>query len=498
MQIIYASNFAPPRKLVLPAIALGLLCFIPCSRSRAQLPEPNSPAPQAETGRQPYNILRFNESWSFLHDPAKRTDFLDPIKYMPLDPAHLDRYLSVGGEFRGTYEDVLNDNFSNVPYPVNSFGLQRYQLFLDGHIRPQFRFFIQLESGEEQGRPGGPRPIDKKRLDFLNAFIDYRPTKSSRSPLLRIGRQELNFGSGRLVSVREGPNVRQSFYGALVEQKVASWTLNSFAVRPAKDNLGFFDDVPQHTTEFWGVFATRPWTDISQRSLDLYYFGIARKNAVFNRGTADELRHTIGGRIVSPAPKDEDAHPFVPHFDVEGVYQFGSFGRNDIRAWTLSSEFGYILARLPGTPHAGVRSDISSGDEKPTGALGTFNPLFPIGNYFGVISDTGPGPVNFRDVHPDVRLSLPHAVSIDADWLFYWRQSLKDGVYSVPGSLLVPAGASTARFVGHRPGAEVRWQVDAHAYIQADYGIFYAGQFLRAAGRPHNLNYASLWVGYKF
>jgi hypothetical protein len=39
---------------------------------------------------------------------------------------------------------------------------------------------------------------------------------------------------------------------------------------------------------------------------------------------------------------------------------------------------------------------------------------------------------------------------------------LKDGVYNIPGDLIVPAGSSQARFVGHRPGIEAYWQVDRH------------------------------------
>jgi hypothetical protein len=42
----------------------------------------------------------------------------------------------------------------------------------------------------------------------------------------------------------------------------------------------------------------------------------------------------------------------------------------------------------------------------------------------------------------------------------------------VPGFLVIPAGASNARFVGHRPGSEVRWQVNPHLWLQADYGVF--------------------------
>jgi hypothetical protein len=130
--------------------------------------------------------------------------------------------------------------------------------------------------------------------------------------------------------------------------------------------------------------------------------------------------------------------------------------------------------------------------------LATFNPLFPKGNYFGVLATTGPGPINFIDVHPHVEATFPHNVTASVDWIFQWRENVLDGVYSVPGFLIRPAGNSQARFVGHRPGAELRWQVDRHLWFQADYGIFYAGRFLKETQPARNLNYWALWAGYKF
>jgi hypothetical protein len=29
--------------------------------------------------------------------------------------------------------------------------------------------------------------------------------------------------------------------------------------------------------------------------------------------------------------------------------------------------------------------------------------------------------------------SLPHSVTVSVDWVFQWRESFRDGVYSVPG-----------------------------------------------------------------
>jgi hypothetical protein len=436
-----------------------------------------------------YSLLRENEDWSFLQDRALRTDFWDPIKYIPLGPDGW--YLTIGGEVREVLEQVGNDDWGAQPYS-NRFFLQRYMAHTDWHLGKHFRVFAQLKSGLESYRQGGPRPIDEKKLDFEAAFFEIGATQKKNWIVLRVGRQELNYGSGRLVSVREGPNVRQSFDGAKIRSKAGAWNVDGFAVRPDLDKPGFFDNVPNHQTAFWGIYATRPWR--RKVSFDTYYLGEYREGATYNRGTATELRHTVGGRLWRPIAVKERG----VDFDHEGVIQFGSFGADNIWAWTFASDIGYSLTDLPLRPRFSLKSDVSSGDNPGAHTLGTFYPLFPLGNYFGVLADTGPGPVNFIDVHPRIATQFPHGVSVSMDLVVQWRESLNDGVYAVPGFLLVPADGSRARFVGYRPGIEVRWQIDRHAYLQADYGVFYAGQFLKEASPGRNINYAELWAGYKF
>ena len=84
------------------------------------------------------------------------------------------------------------------------------------------------------------------------------------------------------------------------------------------------------------------------------------------------------------------------------------------------------------------------------------------------------------------------------DWIFQWRESLQGGVYAVPGFLIRAADGSQARFVGNRPGTQIRWQANRHLWFQGDYGIFYAGRFLKETQPGRNLNYWALWAGYKF
>ena len=446
----------------------------------------DSPSPDRS-----YHLLREDEDWSFLADPKLRQDFWDPIKYIRLRHGRNDWFLTISGEAREVWEQTGNNNWGQQPY-WNNFFLERYMLGFDAHFGKHVRTFVQFKSGLESFRIGGPRPIDEKKLDFQNAFLDLATAGDHNWLTLRVGIQELEYGAGRLIDVREGPNVRLSFIGFRLLNKVGSWRIDALAVRPRLDNFGFFDDYPNHQVEFWGVYG---WRMLSRGvSIDAYYLGLNRAQASYERGTAPEQRQSLGIRFSRPIAEKERGWDF----DYEGVWQFGSFGSAGLQAWTVASDTGYTVPTWRLKPRFSLKADISSGDNPRSNTLGTFYPLFPIGNYFGVIADTGPGPLNFRDLHPRVVTEWGHGVIVSADWIFYWRQSLQDGVYSVPGMLIRSSGNSNARFVGDRPGVEMRWQATRHLWFQADYGIFFAGQFLKQTEPGRNLNYWALWAGYKF
>lgn len=466
---------------------LAVLLLIAPPPARSQFGSSAGP----EVPDRSFKLLREDEDWSFLADPAKRQDFWDPLKYIRLREGHDDWFMTIGGEAREVWEQIGNDNWGQQPF-WNGYLNQRYMPYFDVHYGRHVRTFVELKSGINSFRYGGPRPIDEKKLDFQAAFLQVGTAPGQNFIELRVGRHELEYGSGRLIDVREGPNVRLSFGGFVVKSKIRRWLVDGFALRPDVDNFGFFDNTPNHGVGFWGVYAIRALPH--NTSLDLYYLGLDRKEATFERGTAQEVRHTLGGRISRPIATERPGWDF----DDEALWQFGSFGSDNIQAWTVATETGYRFTTVRLKPRVSAKADISSGDHPNSPTLGTFNPLFPKGNYFGVLATTGPGPINFIDVHPRVEVTFPYGVTGSFDWIVQWRESLDDGVYAVPGFLIRAADGSRARFVGNRPGTEIRWQKTRHLWFQADYGIFYAGSFLKQTQPGRNLNYWALWAGYKF
>ena len=106
---------------------------------------------------------------------------------------------------------------------------------------------------------------------------------------LRAGRQELAFGSSRLVSVREGPNVRQSFDGLRVMLTTAPWRIDAFVTLPVETNRRIFDDASDDTRVFWGLYVVHPLALLPKGNIDLYYLGLDSKQAEFDQGAAHEF-----------------------------------------------------------------------------------------------------------------------------------------------------------------------------------------------------------------
>ena len=173
--------------------------------------------------RPAFQTLRYNEDWSFLREPAQRTDVFDAVKYLCFDTKS-DWNLSFGGEARLKYELYSEPVLNQKPADDDGFLLQRYLLHADLHATPYFRVFGQLQSSLEDYRHGGPRPPDRDDLDLHQAFFDITaPLHESDTLTLRAGRQEMAYGSQRLISVRESPNNRLAFDAVRFLMRFSDW-----------------------------------------------------------------------------------------------------------------------------------------------------------------------------------------------------------------------------------------------------------------------------------
>jgi hypothetical protein len=125
-----------------------------------------------------------------------------------------------------------------------------------------------------------------------------------------------------------------------------------------------------------------------------------------------------------------------------------------------------------------------------------FNPLFPKGTYF---SEAGLiGPANFMDIHPSLDLRLTERVTLTTDWDFFWRQSVKDGIYGNAVNLVRSGQGSRERYIGSQPQAQVEWRANRHLTFTVIYAHFFAGPFLKETQPGKDVDYFTVWGTYRF
>lgn len=435
---------------------------------------------------QSFQLMRYDEDYSRLKDSVGT--FYNKIKYIPLSESG-SVYLSLGGEIRQELDHVVNEDWGEGGLGRDIFLLQRYDLHADLHVGNRIRFFGQLRSGLEDGRKNGPRGTDEDKLNIQNLFVDFVAyNKSDRTLTLRLGRQEIQYGSGRLIDVREGTNLRLYFDGAKLAYASRHLNVDAFVMADAQVNTGIFDNTFIRKASLWGVYSTyiTPKSD----NLDFYYLGINRVDARFDEGVADESRHTVGTRF------SRNGGGFVYNF--EGIYQFGAFGSDNISAFGISSEIGYMFDKVKGSPTLRLKSDYISGDKnKDDGKLGTPNPLYPNGGYFGMNPQVGPA--NLVSIHPGLTWNPDKKVVLKLDVVLNWRQSMEDGVYRANGSLRLSSSDSKERYIGTAFITTFSWDICNFLNYNIGVQYFKTGSFINDVIPQHqNGFFVGSVIGFKF
>ena len=476
--------------------SLALLAICLAAPAAAQT-EPAAAAPAATDAWQPPTLTntRYDEDWTQLADPAERNHhWTDPLKYVPVGA---DAYLTTGIEIRARNEDFQHNLWGDGAAPDDGYLWLRALPYADLHIGTGaigVRGFVQPVAAYAVGVAPSAGPIDETGFDLLQGFVDVRlgfadtGSTTGEGVTLRAGRQMLSLGTERLVGTRYGPNVPLAFDGfrGLISLRGATITL--LAVRPVRPGTQNFDDTRSRTKSLWGVYMTVPSAGANS-SLDLYYLGYRNSAATFGDRTGNELRHSVGVRVFGTASDW--------HWNVEGVAQFGQFAGQKIRAWTLGSEFGRSFPDAPLAPEVVLRLNIVSGDKRRGGGqLGTFNALFPKGKYFGALSPVGP--TNIFSVNPRVAATLGSGLSLSFAGMAYWRYSLADGVYDIPGNLIRAPGNATARFIGKEAEATLGLQATPELELSASFSAFAPGAFIRQTGPAKTITMLGLESNFRF
>lgn len=427
----------------------------------------------------PFIFPSYDLNWAYLRDPNNTEhDYADSLKWIPIADGVT---FTTGGELRYRFMNEVNSN-GRLSGATDAYSMWRARTYGDLWVNDWLRVFGEFMYSDVTARSLPPLPTDIDRGDILNLFADVRVLKFGEkdNPLyFRVGRQEMLYGSERLISPLDWVGSRRTFQGFKFFTHTDKWDFDAFAVQPVVPNAARFDSVDDKQWFSGAWFTYRPKAG---QNIDMYYLNLnnARTTAATGQYGAKGSFNvsTFGSRYVGTA------NNWL--WDAEVMVQTGRWSNQSILANSWVASGGYHFKDLRWQPQLWVGYDHASGDPDPgnTGTHRTFNQLFPFGHpYYGFTDMIGRQ--NIHDFYlqgvafPEMWLTLIaqyHVFRLDSD---------KDAMYN-PGGAIVrqdPTGRS-GNDIGNEVDLVVNFHVSHHSDLFVGYSRLFAGRFITSAPVP--------------
>lgn len=417
----------------------------------------------------------FDADYRYL-DKADNTqhDLFDPLKRMHPTP---DTMLTIGGQDSIRY---MNEVDSRLGRTDNTYTLVRNRVWADFWYQEQVRVYGEFISALIAGNELAPLPIDENRADIQNLFAEVKVGEIDGKPVyVRVGRQEMLFGSQRLITTLDWANTRRTFEGVRAYWRSEQLDLDAFWTHPVVVKPDALDSA-DNNVQFYGAWISfRP---AKGQFADLYYLGLDDDAPIADpltpggrRPRGDLAVHTVGARWAGSSGS------FL--YDFEGMVQGGHVAQRDHCAYAYTAEVGWLFDDVQWNPQLWVGYDYASGTRDPrSGDHRTFNQLFAFGHYyFGFLDLVGRR--NIEDVSAQVAVFPESWITLVAQGHHFRLAQSRDFLYNAAGR---PTRRSLTGAAGRDVGNEIDLVANFHLTPNQDvfvgYSKLFAGDFIRGTG----------------
>jgi hypothetical protein len=406
----------------------------------------------------------------------------------------------LGGQFRARFEHRDGFGITGTAGSVdfrdhgadvaNGYGLFRTKIHLG--YKP-----VDWASALVEGRDSfaiyddrSPRP-ENDRTDLHQGYVVLGNAKEF--PLtLKAGRQELSYGDERLIGAFDWNNIGRVFDAAKLRYEASSFWVDAFTGRviiPDDNNFNLANDYDW----FSGLYGSSSKL-IPGQETQLYF--LARNTSVQSptalgaglptllNGVSPRDIYTVGTRMKSlPGALGNWDYSF------EGAGQFGRFKDTagspslEHRAFATHAAGGYTFKDTTMSPRVGLEYDFASGDHDNTdGRHTTFENLFPTNHKFYGFMDFASWQ-NLHDFRASASARPCKPVTLTLDYHAFLLADTHDSFYTVAGARRSTGGYGINPGYGSYVGSEVdlvaTWTVKKFGSIQAGYGRFFVGDYVK-------------------
>ncbi|WP_448663520.1 alginate export family protein [Sphingomonas sp. CJ20] len=435
-----------------------------------------------------YNPSRWAEDWTVMRNPKKRDDFLDRLKYLPIN-AKGDIYVTLSGEARVRTTLTSNPSLTDSPYRRED--MLRLVGGADVHVGP-VRVYGEVVHGGLSGINYGTA-TGKARNDLMvsQAFAEVSGTVKGVGLGIRYGRQEFTDGPAALVSVKDNNTIRTVEQGVRVWGSLSKYRIDAFDFHHVGLGLdGISDDKIDKTTRFSGVTAGVVLADTKTRKLFLDPFAWRERNDKLKWGTTTgkEVRHYYGARLWGSLDKLT--------IDWTVSHQTGDFNGRKIDAWSAFVAQTYQISPKGLAPKLGIHFDYGSGGG--TYGKGTVKAARTVTagtiaySYQGALS-----PTNLFQISPNVTVSPIKTLDITGEYQRSYRVTDTDAIYKGSGSAYAGSQLMHGGHIGDAARLQASWKITPRLSLTTRYEYFQPAGALEKS-KAAKSHYLSSWVSFRF
>jgi hypothetical protein len=400
-------------------------------------------------------------------------------------------WLDVGASYRARYQGETNIrpyNTGGLSGVDDSFWLHQTRLWFTGSLTERLDFRVGFIDAATAGQDFAPRPREVNRTDLYQAYVDALLKDGPSTILARIGRQEIRYGSARLMMAPAWANRRRSHDGVRFICENEDWEINPFWVRPAirnRESFRTFDNT-NPGQQLYGIFSTYRGLE-NEDEVDLYWLAFDITSPLVGA-----RYDTLGSRYIG---ENEDWL-----YEIEGGVQLGT-NPNDTAhlAGFVTGGLGRRLSRLPWSPELWCYYDWASGSDTVGNG---FNHYVPRAHYYLGFMDLY-GRRNIEDLNLRLKLKPKEKLTLLAWCHFFSLANGNDVPYNLnmtPFAQL-PAGSAGSQTLGTELDLVATYDVTEKAQFRVGYSYFWSGTFYSTTpGVPYDgdANFLYSHIVYEF
>lgn len=359
----------------------------------------------------------------------------------------------------------------------------------DEYLKSKIDIFIEGLDAQTGGYHIKANAGQTDDFDLHQAFVKVYSLFGSDFDF-KAGRQEINYGEGRLIGAPAWSNRMSHFDAGIFHYHHGGF----FADTLFGQNVKYDDDKfnRSRNEEMLGGIYAGYQKDKAAPLLETYFL-----NLIDIKGANDIHRYTIGGRL-----KRSIAEGTV--VDIEIPFQFGktgttTAGTKDIEAYALHADVSKSWGNVKWKPKLIFSYDEASGDKDPNDSVNnTFIPLYQSTHSPYGLMDLFRWE-NIRNPEVSLTFSPTEKFRFTPQLDFFWLQSKFDSWYNASGTATrTQTSGDRNYYVGSEASIRFNYDFTKNIKWESGYAHFFSGGYAKDTGADDDVDWVYSQLSLKY